>query len=102
MGVNLAVVQKPSSLTIDQACDILVAKETAYTADETGVVKINDLFFKRMFSIVKVDLNGPASLNGEKVSKFSLTAPEGTGLTGCAVIDLATATIDKWTTKTAP
>ena len=99
VGVNLAVVQKPSSLTIDQACDILVAKETAYTADETGVVKINDLFFKRMFSIVKVDLNGPASLNGEKVSKFSLTAPEGTGLTGCAVIDLATATIDEWTTK---
>ena len=99
VGVNLAVVQKPSSLTIDQACDILVAKETAYTADETGVVTINDLFFKRMFSIVKISLNGPVSLNGEKVSKFSLTAPEGTGLTGCAVIDLATATIDKWTTK---
>ena len=99
VGVNLAVVQKPSSLTIDEACDILVAKETAYTADKTGVVTINDLFFKRMFSIVKIALNGPASLNGEEVSKFSLTAPEGIGLTGCAVIDLATATIDKWTTK---
>ena len=99
VGVNLAVVQKPSSLTIDEACDILVAKETTYTADEKGAVTINDLFFKRMFSIVKVALNGPASLNGEKVSKFSLTAPEGTGLTGCAVIDLAAATIDKWTTK---
>ena len=99
VGVNLAVVQKPSSLTIDEACDILVAKETAYTADKTGVVTINDLFFKRMFSIVKIALNGPASLNGEEVSKFSLTAPEGIGLTGCAVIDLATATIDKWTIK---
>ena len=96
VGVNLAVVQKPSSLTIDEACDILVAKETAYTADKTGVVTINDLFFKRMFSIVKVALNGPASLNGEKVSKFSLTAPEGTVLTGRAAIDLTTATIDKW------
>ena len=99
VGVNLAVEQNPSSLTIDEACDVLVAKETTYTADKTGVVTINDLFFKRMFSIVKVALNGPASLNGEKVSKFSLTAPEGIGLTGCAVIDLATATIDKWTTK---
>ena len=99
VGVNLAVVQNPGSLTIDEACDVLVAKETTYTADKTGVVTINDLFFKRMFSIVKVALNGPASLNGEKVSKFSLTAPEGIGLTGCAVIDLATATIDKWTTK---
>lgn len=96
VGINLATEQKPSSLTIDQACDILVAKETAYTADETGVVTINDLFFKRMFSIVKIALNGPASLNGEKVSKFSLTAPESTILTGRAAIDLATASIDKW------
>ena len=99
VGVNLAVEQNPSSLTIDEACDVLVAKETTYTADATGKVAIDDLFFKRMFSIVKISLNGPASLNGEKVSKFSLTAPEGIGLTGCAVIDLATATIDKWTTK---
>ena len=99
VGINLATEQKPSSLTIDQACDILVAKETAYTADETGVVTINDLFFKRMFSVVKVALNGPESLNGEKVSKFSLIAPEGTILTGRAAIDLTTATIDKWTIK---
>ena len=99
VGINLATEQKPSSLTIDEACDILVAKETAYTADETGAVTINDLFFKRMFSVVKVALNGPASLNGEKVSKFSLTAPEGTILTGRAAIDLAAATIDKWTIK---
>ena len=99
VGINLATEQKPSSLTIDEACDILVAKETAYTADETGVVTINDLFFKRMFSVVKVALDGPESLNGEKVSKFSLTAPEGTILTGRAAIDLTTATIDKWTIK---
>lgn len=52
-----------------------------------------------MFSVVKVALNGPASLNGEKVSKFSLTAPEGTILTGRAAIDLAAASIDKWTIK---
>lgn len=96
IGVTLKEAQNPTSITIDEACDILVAKETAYTADETGVVTINDLFFKRMFSIVKIALNGPASLNGEKVSKFSLTAPEGTILTGHAAIDLATASIDKW------
>lgn len=96
IGVTLAEVQKPSSLTIDEACDILVAKETSYMADATGEVAIDDLFFKRMFSVVKVALKGPASLNGEKVSKFSLTAPEGTVLTGRAAIDLTTATIDKW------
>ena len=99
IGVTLAEVQKPSSLTIDEACDILVAKETSYMADATGEVAINDLFFKRMFSVVKVALNGPESLNGEKVSKFTLIAPEGTILTGRAAIDLTTATIDKWTIK---
>lgn len=96
IGVTLAEVQKPSSLTIDEACDILVAKETSYMADATGKVSIDNLFFKRMFSVVKVALKGPESLNGEKVSKFSLTAPEGTVLTGRAAINLATATIDKW------
>lgn len=96
VGITLAAVQKPSSLTIDEACDILVAKESNYEViDETAA--IDDLFFKRMFSVVKVALKGPASLNGEKVSKFSLTAPEGTVLTGRAAIDLTTATIDTWT-----
>lgn len=96
VGVTLKDVQNPSSLTIDEACDILVAKETSYTADAAGKVAIDDLFFKRMFSVVKVSLTGPEFLKGQKVSKFSLTAPEGTVLTGRAAIDLTTATIDKW------
>ena len=96
VGIDLAESQKPSSLTIDQSCDILVAKEAGYTADAEGKVTVNDLFFKRMFSVVKVALTGPTALNGEKVQKFSLTAPEGTVLTGRAAINLSTATIDKW------
>lgn len=96
IGITLAEVQKPSSLTIDEACDILVAKETSYMADATGEVTIDNLFFKRIFSVVKVTLKGPASLKGQNVSKFSLTAPEGTVLTGRAAINLTTATIDKW------
>lgn len=99
IGVTLAEVQKPSSLTIDEACDILVAKETSYMADATGEVAINDLFFKRMFSVVKVALTGPESLKGQKISKFSLTAPEGTVLTGRAAINLSTATIAAWNVK---
>lgn len=95
-GVNLALMQKPSSLTIDEACDILVAKEAGYMADASGTVTIDGLYFKRMFSIVKIALNGPASLNGKKVQKFSLTAPEGTVLAGRAAIDLSTATIKQW------
>lgn len=96
IGINLASTQKPSSLTIDEACDILVAKEADYLADEKGNVVVDGLYFKRMFSVVKVALNGPATLNGEKVQKFSLTAPEGTVLAGRAAIDLSTATIKQW------
>lgn len=95
VGITLTESQKPSSLTIDEACDILVAKEASYTADAANVV-VNDLFFKRMFSVVKVALTGPTALNGEKVQKFSLTAPEGTVLAGRAAIDLSTAAINKW------
>ena len=96
VGVNLAELQKPSSLTIDQSCDILVAKEAPYTADAANNVVVNDLFFKRVFSVVKVALTGPAALNGEKVQEFSLTAPEGTVLAGRAAINLSTAAINKW------
>lgn len=99
VGIDLAETQKPSRRTIDEACDILVAKEAPYTADASGTVTIDGLYFKRMFSIVKITLKGPATLNGEKVQKFSLTAPEGTILTGSAAIDLSTATIDKWNIK---
>lgn len=95
VGITLAAVQKPSSLTIDEACDILVAKESNYVVID-GTAAIEDLFFKRMFSVVKVALKGPGSLNGEKVSKFSLSAPEGTVLTGRAAINLSSATIDTW------
>lgn len=96
VGITLSENQKPSSLTIDEACDILVAKEASYTADAANNVVVNDLFFKRVFSVVKIALTGPAALSGEKVQKFSLTAPEGTVLAGRAAIDLSTAAINKW------
>ena len=99
VGINLAASQKPSSLTIDESCDILVAKEAGYMADAAGEVTIEGLNFKRMFSIVKVALKGPATLNGEKVQEFSLTTPEGTILAGRAAINLSTATIEKWNIK---
>ena len=99
VGITLSENQEPSSLTIDQSCDILVAKEASYTADAANNVVVNDLFFKRVFSVVKIALTGPAALSGEKVQKFSLTAPEGTVLAGRAAINLSTATIVGWNVK---
>lgn len=98
VGVNLASVQKPSRHTIDQSCDVLVAQEASYSATN-GEIRPADLFFKRMFSIVKVNLNGPELLNGQKLKEFSITAPKDTILTGRAAIDLAKASIEKWNIK---
>ena len=98
VGINLASVQKPSRHTIDQSCDVLVAQEASYSAIN-GEIRPADLFFKRMFSIVKVNLNGPELLNGQKLKEFSITAPKDTILTGRAAIDLAKASIEKWTIK---
>lgn len=96
VGINLSEIQTPSSLTIDEACDVLVAKPCDFTA-ENGTVAINDLFFKRIFSIVKVNLNGVEALNGEKVTSFTLSAPAT--LTGRAAVDLSTASISQWNTQ---
>lgn len=63
VGINLASVQRPSRHTIDQSCDVLVAQEASYSATN-GEIRPADLFFKRVFSIVKVNLNGPELLNG--------------------------------------
>lgn len=95
VGINLSEIQKPSSLTIDEACDVLVAKQCDFTADK-GVVAINDLYFKRIFSIVKVNLNlnGAEALKNEKVTSFTLKAPAT--LTGRAAVDLSNASISKW------
>lgn len=98
VGINLASVQKPSRHTIDQSCDVLVAQEASYSATN-GEIKPADLFFKRMFSIVKVNLNGPELLNGQKLKEFSITAPKDIILTGRAAIDLAKASIEKWTVE---
>ena len=68
VGINLSEIQTPTSLTIDEACDVLVAKPCDFTA-ENGTVAINDLFFKRIFSIVKVNLKGVEAKKRKKVNK---------------------------------
>ena len=96
VGINLSEIQTPRSMTIDEACDVLVAKPCDFYADN-GTVAINNLFFKRIFSIVKVNLKGVEALNGEKVTLFTLSAPAT--LTGRAAVDLSTASISQWNTK---
>ncbi len=97
VGITLSQTQTPSSQTIDEACDVLVAKPCNFMA-HNGTVVIDNLFFKRIFSVVKVNLKGVDALNGEKVTSFTFSAPNST-LTGRAAVDLSTASISQWNTK---
>ncbi|MCM1501833.1 MAG: fibronectin type III domain-containing protein [Bacteroidales bacterium] len=97
VGITLNAIQKPSSLTFDEACDILVAKPCFYMASDEEVL-IDGLYFKRMFSVLKINLKGVEALNGETVKSFTVTASDAT-LTGRAAIDLSSASISQWNVK---
>ncbi len=90
-------VQKPTNETIDPDCDILVSKPVSYASDGTDVV-LEDIYFKRIMSVVKINVNGPESLAGEKIKNFTLTSSAAT-LAGRAKIDVTNAKIDQWTVQ---
>ncbi len=97
--IELAGAQHPGEDTVDEACDVLVAKPCNYTV-ENEAVTVNDLTFKRIFSVLKINLKG-ATLSGEKVKSLKFTAPEGTVLAGCASVALDNARIGNWSSSTA-
>ncbi len=102
VGVSLGdpdnnYVQKPTNETIDPDCDILVSKPVSYALDGTDVL-LYDIYFKRIMSVVKINVNGPESLAGEKIKNFTLTSSAAT-LAGRAKIDVTNAKIDKWTVQ---
>lgn len=98
VGVTLNTVQMPSSITIDESCDILVAKPCYYMSD-AGSVVVDDLYFKRLFSVLKVNLTGADALKGETVKSFTITAPKPVILAGRAAVNLSEATVSAWNTN---
>ena len=97
--IELASTQHPGKDTVDEACDVLVAKPCNYTV-ENEAVTVNGLTFKRVFSVLKINLKGE-TLSGEKVKSLKFTAPEGTVLAGCASVALDNARIGNWSSSTA-
>ena len=97
--IELASTQHPGKDTVDEACDVLVAKPCNYTV-ENEAVTVNGLTFKRVFSVLKINLKGE-TLSGEKVKSLKFTAPEGTVLAGCASVALDNARIGNWRSSTA-
>ncbi len=94
--ITLNSTQKPGSATIDESCDVLVAKPCDYSATD-GEVTVNGLHFKRIFSVLKINIVGDERLKGEQINSFRLAAPEGVVLSGKASVNLADATISGWT-----
>ena len=105
VGVNIGeidsesklYVQSPIAGSFDRNSDILIGKKCAYESDGDLVV-IDDMYFTRPLSILKVNLLGDYA-EGDVVKSFKLTAPEGTVLGGRAKLNLTDYTISDWTVK---
>ena len=89
-------IQHPTYETIDEDCDVLVSKPTEYTSDGKTVY-MNDVYFKRVVSIVKVNVKGVANLDNEHIHNFTMTSSDAV-LTGSAKLDITNAEIFGWTT----
>lgn len=91
--LDLSAAQKPTSTSFDPACDILVAKPCDYLADDETVV-INDLYFARLMSVLKINLKGEFA-QGEIVESLTFSV-DGVDITGNAKVDYKNATITAW------
>ena len=91
--LDLPAAQKPSSTSFDPACDILVAKPCDYLADGETVV-IDDLYFARLMSVLKINLKGEFA-QGEVVESLTFSV-DGVDITGNAKVDYKNATITAW------
>ena len=79
--LDLSAVQKPTSTSFDPECDILVAKPCDYLADGETVV-IEDLYFARLMSVLKINLNGEFA-QGEIVESLTFSV-DGVDITANA------------------
>lgn len=96
LGVEVKSTQAPSSISFDTTADILVSQACGYTSIDGSSVTLNDIFFSRILSVVRVNVKGTDAA-GQKISSLKITAPSGTVLTGRAAINMTNRTISQWT-----
>lgn len=91
--LDLKAVQEPTSSSFDPSCDLLIAKPCYYVAEATGEeasVEIDDMYFARMMSVLRINLKSEF-LSNETVKSVSFNA-EGMHLTGAMRFNLAEGT----------
>ena len=99
LGLTLPALQNTTTGQIDPVADILVSAPCAYSSDGQKA-EIEDLIFKRMMSVLKINLTGSYAA-GEKVSSLTFTAPADTTLAGRAYVNAAERTVGrKWSIST--
>lgn len=89
--LDLKVTQNPTSTSFDPSCDLLIAKPCYYMAEATGEdaeVVIDDMYFARMMSVLRINLNSEF-LSNETVKSVSFDA-DGVDFTGAMKFNLAT------------
>ena len=91
--LDLPAAQKPTSTSFDPACDILVAKPCYYISDGDEVL-IDDLYFARLMSVLKINLKGEFA-QGEIVESLTFSV-DSVDITGNAKVDYKNATITAW------
>ena len=89
--LDLENTQYPTSTSFDPSCDLLIAKPCYYMAEATGEaaeVLIDDMYFARMMSVLKINLNSEF-LTNETVKSVSFDA-DGVDFTGAMKFNLET------------
>lgn len=89
--LDLENIQYPTSTSFDPSCDLLIAKPCYYVAEATGAdveVLIEDMYFARMMSVLRINLNSNF-LSNETVKSISFDA-DGVDFTGAMKFNLET------------
>ena len=100
VGLNVGTpdnyVQHPTVGSPDPACDILLSQACDYESDGS-VVAIDNLYFMRPLSILKINLKGSYAA-GEEISWLKFETATGT-LSGRVKVDLSTPELGAWTVQ---
>ena len=84
----------PSLTSFDPTMDLLVGMPATFTVAD-GKANVDNMRFRRVFTVVKVSLKDESTLlAGKKVSRVALTA--AATLTGKANVEITTGDITKW------
>lgn len=89
--LDLKATQNPTSTSFDPSCDLLIAKPCYYVAEATGEdaeVVIDYMYFARMMSVLRINLNSEF-LSNETVKSISFDA-DGVDFTGAMKFNLET------------